>query len=326
MSDAFTAPLLQLQARERCAASACASNSSEPTMHHCTGELALFYHHVAGTNAFLSDRIDEVTEQGKAWDDQAAVALFLRYLLPCNDAETSGLQDELSNAVSFVASSATDFADAAASHADALQQQGSVLATCKSTDQAQRIAASLLHEARELHAVAVAKEQDRATRRNRSAAAELVNVRQQALTDALTELANRNIFDKEISRLVQEKQEFDFDFSLIMMDIDHFKRINDDYGLIGDKVLKQLANQTAASARRSDIAARYGGEEFAILLPDTPVDQASGSPRTSAKHQPAEHAPFRHRRDRTDTASFSVAQYAHESEPDLHAPIRPCLA
>jgi diguanylate cyclase (GGDEF)-like protein len=89
-----------------------------------------------------------------------------------------------------------------------------------------------------------------------------------ATTDALTGIYNkRGVFDRisgEISRSVREK----FPFCLIMLDIDHFKKINDTYGHIaGDKVLVKIANRIKSILRPYDVIGRYGGEEFIIGIP-----------------------------------------------------------
>lgn len=85
----------------------------------------------------------------------------------------------------------------------------------------------------------------------------------QATLDGLTKVANRRKFDTEINRLFEQKTPF----SLIMLDIDHFKKVNDTYGhTIGDKVLQFLASIMKGVADSDDLVFRYGGEEFGILL------------------------------------------------------------
>ena len=98
----------------------------------------------------------------------------------------------------------------------------------------------------------------------------LETVRTESLTDPLTSLANRKYFDDALARAIAEAQAKDEQLSLMMTDIDHFKRFNDSYGhLTGDQVLRLVAMAVKQNVKGQDTAARYGGEEFAIVLPNT---------------------------------------------------------
>lgn len=99
--------------------------------------------------------------------------------------------------------------------------------------------------------------------------------KEQAKTDSLTGVANHRmfheIFERELSMLKRYKRKF----SLIMIDIDDFKKINDTYGhLVGDDILVDLTKRIMKITRFGDVLARYGGEEFTIILPDTDVSGA----------------------------------------------------
>ena len=87
--------------------------------------------------------------------------------------------------------------------------------------------------------------------------------------DGLTQIKNRRYLMEALEAELRRAQRYARDVSLIMFDIDHFKRINDTYGhLAGDYVLKQLATVIKQRIRREDLFARFGGEEFSILLPE----------------------------------------------------------
>lgn len=107
---------------------------------------------------------------------------------------------------------------------------------------------------------------------------EAVNVRlhEQATHDALTGLFNRYAFNEHFQRLSRHGHRENKPFSLLVVDIDYFKQVNDSWGHeAGDQVLKRVAEAIALSARRPlDMAARLGGEEFAVLLEDVPPDSA----------------------------------------------------
>ncbi len=97
----------------------------------------------------------------------------------------------------------------------------------------------------------------------------------EARTDSLTGLANRRAFDDEISRRFAEWQRRGTPFSLLILDVDHFKQFNDTHGhQAGDEVLRKVAEAIANSAREMDLPCRYGGEEFAVVMPTTDAVEA----------------------------------------------------
>lgn len=91
-----------------------------------------------------------------------------------------------------------------------------------------------------------------------------------ALTDPLTEILNRRAFFEISEQILKISLRNKKNFSIILLDIDFFKKVNDVYGhLVGDDILKYLVSNVTKEIRESDVFARYGGEEFIIMLPDT---------------------------------------------------------
>ena len=132
-------------------------------------------------------------------------------------------------------------------------------------------------------------------------------------TDALTGLPNRRALTLRLREETNRRQRYDSPLSVVMMDIDHFKRINDRHGhAAGDRVLECIGSLLAGECRHPDTAARAGGEEFVILLPHTGVDDAV-SMAERLRSQLA-----RHVQARTGfkiTASFGVAQFEPGEKP-----------
>ncbi|MBP3820260.1 GGDEF domain-containing protein [bacterium] len=96
-----------------------------------------------------------------------------------------------------------------------------------------------------------------------------------SLTDELTELPNRRCFDNDFDKEFSRAQRYSNPLTLVMFDIDHFKKINDTYGhQCGDFVLKQIANSALQTFRKTDTVYRTGGEEFTVILTETDIDQA----------------------------------------------------
>jgi diguanylate cyclase len=104
---------------------------------------------------------------------------------------------------------------------------------------------------------------------------QLIVICREGLTDPLTSLANRKQFDQTLEQAIKLSQVKRRPLSLLMCDIDHFKRFNDTYGhVVGDQALRLIAAAISRAVRDQDTPARYGGEEFAVVLPNTSLDQA----------------------------------------------------
>ncbi len=132
-----------------------------------------------------------------------------------------------------------------------------------------------------------------------------------AYTDSLTHIYNRMHFGHFLEAEIDRARRYQVPFSLILFDLDHFKKINDEYGHpVGDKVLRQVSDVVAKANRNADIFARYGGEEFMILASATRLDGA----RLHAER-------LRHDIERHDfgigravTASFGVIEFKPEMD------------
>jgi diguanylate cyclase (GGDEF)-like protein/PAS domain S-box-containing protein len=97
-----------------------------------------------------------------------------------------------------------------------------------------------------------------------------------SLLDPLTGLANRRLMEISLEKNFASAKRYERPFSVIMLDLDHFKNYNDTYGHVaGDRLLVEVAKMMSREVRETDLAVRYGGEEFAIMLPETKLGRAS---------------------------------------------------
>lgn len=104
---------------------------------------------------------------------------------------------------------------------------------------------------------------------------DITRLNELATQDALTQVANRFQFDKALEHSITLSQRYGRALSIMLIDIDFFKKVNDEYGhLVGDEVLKSMAKILSQNIRKSDMVARWGGEEFVILLPDSELSSS----------------------------------------------------
>ena len=131
---------------------------------------------------------------------------------------------------------------------------------------------------------------------------------EQATKDPLTGIFNRRYFLDYLKAKLEERQSFKFPLSLVMIDIDHFKKINDTYGhLIGDCVLQELSLILKRNTRVSDCVARYGGEEFVIVMPFATLENACK--KVSKIRKEVEEHPFCKDMKLKVTISAGVTEY-----------------
>jgi len=131
-----------------------------------------------------------------------------------------------------------------------------------------------------------------------------------ALHDPLTGLYNRNAFQQRLDEDFQRARRYQHDLSVFMIDIDHFKAVNDEYGhSAGDDVLQNFSDLLKKSVRKTDYAARYGGEEFIIILPETSVGEARELAEKLRIKIESHTIPINHGSEISITASIGVSTY-----------------
>jgi diguanylate cyclase len=237
---------------------------------------ALWYEFTAGINPPLSKRIEELLAEGRTIDDKLAHELYREYILDAWSARSLEVNHQLEGLVSTFEQSAeraradTDQFDLAwhAFEGDmqrhAAAQAGPAAAQLMETGQRMRTTVQDLRT--ELQA-SIAD--------TRKLKEELKRLHNEVLTDPLTGLVNRRGLDAAFEQIHQDAAQYGRPCSAILVDVDHFKRVNDSFGhLFGDQVLKSVAGTLRQRARDTDLVARLGGEEFLIVLPDTDARQA----------------------------------------------------
>ncbi len=238
---------------------------------------AVWYEYAAGTHPKLKETIDACIAAGKPVDDDTIYALHDALIAGPAEAEAGKLRAEFERMLGELSGHAA----AAGEHADAygtsLNRFGDSLRpnadpqTLKAAlDAISRSTSDMRQKTGELQAQLQESAEEIQTLR-----AELTRARGEAVTDPLTGITNRRGFEQAMQDACAANGDRLTGFSLIMLDIDHFKKCNDSYGhLFGDKVICSVAQVVAKNVKGQDTPARIGGEEFAVLLPDTPLEGA----------------------------------------------------
>jgi diguanylate cyclase len=171
----------------------------------------------------------------------------------------------------------TDALGMTVSFGDTLRDASQDLSQAKDRAQVKSVIASLVKSTREARDANKALEERLTISKSEVSNLQksLEAIRAESLTDPLTALGNRKYFDRALVSAIEASLAQGEPLSLLMLDIDHFKSFNDNYGhLTGDQVLRLVGMSLKQTIKGQDITARYGGEEFAVVLPATPLRQA----------------------------------------------------
>ncbi len=238
----------------------------------------LGFNYSAGRDTRLQEKLDEALSQEGGLSPEKAKELFLRFIYNCDETVLEGLREELLRIVAEMIGALVELAARASVSGENIERHIDTLQQTTNVQEILSVASSILSETRAL----VTESRELEEQLNYSSEEmtklqdELQQARHAAYIDALTGILNRRGFDKELSELIEGTIETTPVFSLLIMDIDHFKSVNDKHGhLIGDKVLQAIAHLLNTHTKGGDRAARFGGEEFAVLLPGTELQNAA---------------------------------------------------
>ncbi|MFZ2029679.1 MAG: GGDEF domain-containing protein [Vitreimonas sp.] len=235
----------------------------------------VWFTHVSGLNRALSADIEGRLAKGEGFGKDVCAQLFERHLakpvLSTQMLEASeSLALELSDVVATLRSAGAE----SGSYAAALTEAATAFDGNIDPHTLRALVNGLMTATRDMAVRNRDLSQKMATSTQQVEALQtsLKHVKIEALTDALTGLANRRAFDERLRRHLQKGSG---ELCLLLCDIDNFKRFNDTWGhLLGDQVIRFIANILRAHAAGNALAARYGGEEFAIIMPATSMHRA----------------------------------------------------
>lgn len=239
----------------------------------------LWYVYESGQDAEVTRAIDIILKSGHDMTEDRCIEVHNRFLNTALRSEEALTKAEglVAETITNVSSAATAVKNKTGENSASLENVATAFTSAKTPEEMKSVAQAMMMQAKKM----IEENKALETKLTQSSSvmqqlrAEMETVRKEAMTDALTGIANRKQFDTDFYNMVTEAHGDGKALSLLMVDIDFFKSFNDNYGhQVGDQVLKLVARTLKDGVKGRDLPARYGGEEFAVVLPETELPAA----------------------------------------------------
>lgn len=278
----------------------------------------VLYQYVARLNPDLSERIDTlISEDGLT---QETVESLYQTHIYANDLEnTRSINMAVGNLILFTQGAIHRIEDDTEQYSEHLTSATRLLNSPSSEQGMQSLIATLLTETQNMREASsnLRSELNDANQKIDKMNQEFHRIRHESLTDPLTGLKNRRAFDRDIAKTLAAAKVAQEPLSLLLVDIDHFKSVNDTHGhMLGDGVIKRIAQWLTETVRGNDVVARFGGEEFVLILPKTDL-QGATSVAENVRNNISKHT-LRHGKKLIGkiTVSIGAAQAQHDETAD----------
>lgn len=237
----------------------------------------VWYQYVSGGNGELKEKIDTIIGAREPFTEEINEMLYQRYCSDINEGAVKRLQEDLKKILNTALAEFVSMAGKAEKYNNTLTDSVAKLSDDLSAEMIKFVLDEILGETKTIsdYTMEVQRKLRETTTELEAMQKELERAKVEASTDFLTCVANRKAFIEKLKLLARDAVREDKSLSLLILDIDHFKKFNDEHGhLVGDEVLKFVAKIIKEYVRGRDFIARYGGEEFVVLLPFTQLDGA----------------------------------------------------
>lgn len=239
----------------------------------------IWYSYASGEHPDLAQVIDILIDNNQEFTEERNASVFHKFCAnPFEALPMHMIAEKMESELSAVMALLQQAGDSAAQCGDSIEQATAQVGSVRRTEDLIALLNAILTQTRAMSKQS--RDVEGQLRRSWAECShlkeELAGARQEAMTDALTGLSNRKMFDFALREHAMEAMETGEPLSVLLLDIDHFKAFNDTYGHnVGDQVLKLLATVLRHTCKGQDTPARYGGEEFGVILPRTTVHDAA---------------------------------------------------
>lgn len=237
---------------------------------------AVWFEYAMGRNKKLIEEIRKAEQGSVTFDAGMHEYMYDKHVVGRNDPNASAEADAKAMLANVLQVMTQFSSDTQSYHQEISDQVGALESAPKSGD-LQSMVAQIISSAQSLKQSASSMQQrlDESKQEISGLRENLAKATSEAEHDFLTGVFNRKAFDRAADELIAQTEEQASPLCMLMVDIDYFKKFNDEYGhLIGDEVLKMVAKFLKECVKGKDIVARFGGEEFAVILPSTPMQGA----------------------------------------------------
>ncbi|RMF16220.1 MAG: diguanylate cyclase [Gammaproteobacteria bacterium] len=284
---------------------------------------AVWYEYVLGHNTELNTLIDERKASGAPFTDAFNDSLYQQFIADRGKAAVDHIRESVRQLINELLAQAERQGQDLDSYLSTLEAVTRKLADTPNDIDLPELVQELLTETRSQRQSTsdIQANMARMVEEIKSLRQEVERLHQEANTDPLTRVANRRALEVALDNAISTAKLQGHALSIIILDIDHFKRINDSHGhVVGDKVLRFIASVLRRQTKGKDTVARYGGEEFVVVLPETPLEGARAVAENIRQRIAGQllHDSVEDRRIGHVTISAGVATYIYgESADDL---------
>ena len=238
----------------------------------------VWFEYFLGSNLELKTAIDELIASDKAFTQDVNENLYCEYLNADKNEILQEVHKETQKIFQNIFQASLSTNDLASDYSEKMREYSNKLHGARDLTQMQDFIEDIINDTNHMadSSRQLNQQLEAATSQIETLSKQLEETEKEVLLDGLTGLNNRKAFDKKIEELCEKADDNEGLFSVIMLDIDYFKKFNDQYGhQVGDEVLRIVGSHLKENLKGKDFPSRYGGEEFVVLLADTRLDKAT---------------------------------------------------
>ena len=253
-------------------------NAAERSIPLTPENFHVWFEYFLGSNKELKTAIDELIASGKGFSHEINERLYTDYLGGDKKDILQEVHKETRRIFQNIFEVTLSTKGLASDYSDKMDEYSNKLQDATNLTQMQNFIEDIITDTNNMAASSrkLNQQLEEATSQIQSLSKQLEETEKEVLLDSLTGLNNRKAFDIKINDLCEKFDQNKGFFSVAMLDIDYFKKFNDQYGhQVGDQVLRIVGSNLKENLKGKDFPSRYGGEEFIVLLPNTKLDKAN---------------------------------------------------